>query len=275
MEVVCGDLPALGAEIAVSRAKGRAKGTVFVHAGAAGTGYFAEREELRRWIAAGFDVVEARWDSDWQVTPKNGILSAACRPATLIQHVYDTVHGSDQGRGYCAVGHSAGGGLIAYTLAHYGGGSILDYAAITSGPPFGRIDHGCAPHTWTGGKLDLCPELRDAPMELPANRIDPWDNTWTCGDTNPHPDDLARWKADSVVSPGAEYSYPDTQVDFYNCATRPNGTAGGAFFYASEVRSDKTMTCFTDCTMEELGDAGWRKVGERLIEQCVPRHGPR
>jgi len=271
IEVRCPDIPPRKAELAVTRSR-EARGTIFAHRGSDGRDFFHQPRTVQRYADSGFDVVQVRWEQDWQKTPRSGILRAACRPATVMQHVYETVHRSDKDRGYCALGHSAGGGAIAYALAHYGRASILDYAVIAAGPPFARIDYGCAPHTYDGPPRELCGALPQAPMELPPYLIDPWDNTWTCGEPSPHPDDLARWRADSIVSPGADFSYPRTFVDLYDCATDPNGTAAGAFFFASQLRSEHEVTCFTDCRVEDLGDDGWREVGDRLLERCEPRH---
>ena len=33
--------------------------------------------------------------------------------------------------------------MISEGLAHYGLGKYLAFAEITSGPPFGRVDHAC------------------------------------------------------------------------------------------------------------------------------------
>ena len=42
-----------------------------------------------------------------------------------------------------ATGNSAGAALIGYGLAHYGINSFLNFALLTSGPPFSRLDWAC------------------------------------------------------------------------------------------------------------------------------------
>ncbi len=77
-----------------------------------------------------------------------------------------------------------------------------------------------------------------------------------------------------VVSPGADYDYPRTLVSFWDCATMTNGTAGGAYFYSQAVTSTHTVQCFTACSGEALGAAGIMGIGEAMLSDCVPRHGP-
>jgi hypothetical protein len=183
------------------------------------------------------------------------------------------VHERSRDEAFCGIGFSGGSGALSYSLAHYGAGQELDFVALAAGPPFARLDYGCAPQTYEGPPRRLCDALPDAPLQLPASLVDPWSNTWTCGEERPHPDDLARWKADSVISPGADFSWPRTKVGFYDCTERANGTTGGAFFLSQRLTGDKDVTCFTDCSGEELGDAGWDRVTTDVIQACVPRHG--
>lgn len=271
--VKCPGLPDKDADLAVTRTRATKKGTIFTHLGTGGEEYFHRLLLLREFGAAGFDVVQLKWESDWEQTPRHGILTAACRPATLLQHVYDTVHERSRDQAMCAIGFSAGAGALAYSLAHYGHEDILDFAVLASGPPFARMDYGCAPQTYDGPPRRLCDTLPDAPIALPKHLIDPWSHTSTCQDDEPDPDDLARWRADSVISPNGDFAYPRTRVGFYACTGRPVGVTGGAFLLSREITSDKDVSCFTDCTGEELGDAGWEQVKQDMFRSCVPRHG--
>ena len=112
-------------------------------------------------------------------------------------------------------------------------------------------------------------------MPLPPAVIDGWDNTKTCGASAPSTDDILKWGSDSVVSPGADYAYPKTDVDFFDCTNMPNGTTGGAFFYASAIRSTHAVYCFDGpndgCSGEGLG-RGEGMLVDQLVAKCVARH---
>ena len=202
----------------------------------------------------------------------DGILAAGCRPATLFQWIHQNVHGADRELGFCASGYSGGSGALSYAMAHYGLESAFDYIDLTAGPPFGRMDYGCAPDTYSGPMRQLCPELADAPMELPADKINTWEHSTTCGSRSVDPVELQRWRDHSVVSPGGDFNYPQTTMAFWNCATRPAGTAGGAYFYSQEISSDKRVACFTSCSGEPIGGEGNSAQRASMMAECIPRH---
>ncbi len=270
LTVTCTGLADAQAIVAVRQPSGTAKGTVYVHGGGGGDQFYnTNADEI---VSAGFRTAQVRWSSDWETTAKDGIKAAACRPATVLKWVFDNVQNGDRKTGYCAMGHSGGSSVLAYSLAHYGGGSLLDYASLLAGPPFGRIDYGCAPSTYSGPATNLCAELPNAPYALPTDKMDAWENTSSCGAATPVPADVAKWAADSVVSPGATYDYPKTLVDFLDCAVNPNGTTGGAFFYSQKIGSSHSVSCPTDCSGEALGTIGTAKQLQLMIAGCVARH---
>ena len=112
-------------------------------------------------------------------------------------------------------------------------------------------------------------------MPLPAALLDAWENTKSCGASSPPVDDILKWARDSVVSPGAAYEYPKTAVDFFDCTNMPNGTTGGAFFYASAITSQHAVFCFDgpsdSCSGEALGKGNATLVNE-MVAKCLPRH---
>jgi hypothetical protein len=153
--------------------------------------------------------------------------------------------------------------------------AYLDYVSLTAGPPFGRIDLGCDPQSYTGPPLALCPELSNAPFtdgSAVNTKLDTWEHTTTCGAPSPSSEDQQRWAADSMVSATANYNYPQTGVAFRDCAINPNGTTGGAYFFSQAISSARTVECFTGCSGEDLGSAGWTAQGNDLIANCQPRH---
>lgn len=248
-----------------------AQGTIFAHNGGGGTDFYSH-PNLDTYVAAGFRIALVRWMSDWEQTKTAGILDGACRPATVMKWVFDNVHQGGTSAAFCGIGQSGGSGVLAYMLAHYGMDQILDYAALSAGPPFGRIDYGCAPETYSGSLPELCSGDGSVSLALPPDKLDPWENTTTCGTGMPSSSDLAKWAADSVVSPTASYAYPKTLVSFFDCMANPNGTTGGAYFYSQQITSQHDVTCYTACTGEELGSQGWSEYGAAVLDQCVPRH---
>jgi hypothetical protein len=106
---------------------------------------------------------------------------------------------------------------------------------------------------------------------LPTDKLNAWENTMACNN-NPSPADLAKWAADSVVSPSASYDYPKTIVDFIDCTVNPNGTTGGAYFYSSQITSTHSVFCATQCSGEAIGTDGAAQATSAMHTQCVPRH---
>src|ERR1022692_2685863 len=89
--------------------------------------------------------------SGWLTGPSlNGPRSLACRYATLVHAVWSILLESDATHPVCATGNSGGGAAVAYAITQYGMGNssgpgpLFTLAEPTSGPPYGRIDHGCA-----------------------------------------------------------------------------------------------------------------------------------
>jgi hypothetical protein len=87
----------------------------------------------------------------WLTGPSvDGPRSLACRYATLVHAVWVVLLQSDTAHPVCATGNSGGGAALAYIITQYGMGNtsgpgpLFTMAEPTSGPPYGRIDHGCA-----------------------------------------------------------------------------------------------------------------------------------
>lgn len=83
----------------------------------------------------------------------DGPRAMACRYATLVSAVWNSpiINGATK-KPICATGNSAGSSATAYALTQYGmsvgttSTPLLSFLEETSGPPMGRIDHGCS-HT--------------------------------------------------------------------------------------------------------------------------------
>jgi hypothetical protein len=92
-----------------------------------------------------------REPSGWLTGPAtDGPRALACRYATIVHAVWSVLLKSDTTHPVCATGNSAGGGLVAYAITQYGMGNtggpgpMFSMVEPTSGPPYGRVDRGCA-----------------------------------------------------------------------------------------------------------------------------------
>jgi hypothetical protein len=235
-------------ELAVSRPASPI-GTVTLHGGGAGTGYWGAQPDLiTPLLAAGFQIVQLKWVHDWQV-PGAGARHAACLPATAYQWIHDNLRGAG---GFCGAGTSGGGATLGYSLSAYGLESIFDYAMIVSGPAVSKMDVGCDLPDYTGPAPSLCPQIPQPLNPLPASAIDGIEQTTTCSCTTPDcvlAADKTRWAADSIVTDGASYTYPHTATSFWFCGnSNTNGsTGGGAFYYAAVAgvaSNDVSLHCY-------------------------------
>lgn len=126
---------------------------------------------LASYVNAGYQVIEVVWGEnpngqDWEYVNSGGgsntlsIMSAACRPASLLNWIRN---GSDKtkvgqglwaqtGGGMCVHADSAGAGAVGYSLAWYNGGAggaptwgggYIDKAVLENGPVFSDIQQGC------------------------------------------------------------------------------------------------------------------------------------
>lgn len=89
--------------------------------------------------------------SGWLTGPStDGPRALACRYATIVHAVWFLLLGSDTTHPVCATGNSGGSALVTYAITQYGMGNksgqgpLFTFVEPTSGPPYGRIDHGCA-----------------------------------------------------------------------------------------------------------------------------------
>lgn len=87
----------------------------------------------------------------WLTGPAaDGPRALACRYATLVHAVWSVLLKSDTAHPVCATGNSGGGAVVAYAITQYGMGNtsgpgpMFTMVETTSGPPYSRIDHGCA-----------------------------------------------------------------------------------------------------------------------------------
>ena len=239
--VTCPGLRDLRAQLRITEpsAGETRRGTIVLGSGGNGAGFYAAQPavaELTRELSQmGFLVVDRAWDGGW-VTQEGGLKPQACRYATLLTWIHDTLH---RGGKFVATGNSGGSAEIGYALTTYGRGEILDVAIPTSGPPLSRLDYVCASRPsaeWTELCSSLIPagaiECKPGCMLGPANAV--------CKQVSPQPT-AQQLLEDSVVHPGAVLDYPKTRVYFFFGATDCGEPIPAGLAYATKITSRKSI----------------------------------
>ena len=279
VSVSCPGLSDLTATLSEAFPKVTAKGTIILLSGGGGTG-FLNSGFANRYLIDGFRVVQLAWTTDWEDTSGAGLTSASCRGATVFRYVFDNVQKGDRTTGFCAQGSSGGGGAIAYSLAQYGLADYFDYVVIAAGPGVARLDYGCDKALYTGAPLNLCSQLTNAPFAFTnGGKVNNWENTTTCAAKNPLQSDIDRWAADSIVTTGANFSYPKTSMSWFMCVTPPvnNSTGEGKFLIDAVVpkNSPPDVNCYSGVCQ---GEAVWQdtnafnKTHSEMLSKCVANH---
>ena len=279
--VSCPGIPSIKATIGVATPTGTPKGTVILHAGGSGT-QFLDFGFPESYSAAGFNSVQIAWGSDWAAAAGVGVKTAACRPATLFQYIFTTVHQSSRSAGFCGQGSSGGGATLGYALADYGLNDYFDYVVIAAGPGLARMDYGCDGSLYTGPPLNVCSSLTNAPYiyaTRSAQQFNTWENTTSCESPNPLASDIARWNADSIVTEGANFSYPQTAMSWFTCTTPPvNESTGQGEFLIEQVVPKNTspdVNCYSGICQGEIVWNDPNAVSQTVSEMqtnCVPNH---
>lgn len=278
IKVSCPNVPALQATVAIANPVGTAAGTIVLLSGNTGAALY-NSGFATPYLSHGFRVVQVGWTSDWQDTGGVGLKSAGCRPATVFQWLFNGVHGGSRTTGFCAQGISGGGIQVAYSLAEYGLADYFDYVVMGSAPGFARIDYGCDAFLYTGGPLNLCSLLPNAPYAFPhGEQEDLYENTTSCSKSNPPQSDIDKWASDSIISTGADFSYPQTDLSLYFCTTPPlvNSTGEG-FFYIQQLmpKSAPDVNCYEGtCKLEAVwtDPDAFNLAETQMLSRCVPNH---
>ncbi len=287
------------------------KGTIFLHGGGGGTMNFTsggvEPSSYRHTLESnyesdGFQLVDIQWTphngvtGDWEFTTPPSTLDGACKPASVAAWIFTNpnIHDARRDIGFCGQGHSGGSAAMGYLMTFYGLKSYFDYVMLTAGPVFGRIDCGCDTGAAGCGMQQICPQLPLSLMQSHlAYSMDKWswidrnEGTSTCGQINDgtNPGDPT-WKADSVVAPGADLSYPKTGVSVWQCVNSSalnNAPAESSFFVntVSQLAPGQKPVVFcsaTGCTEEAIYQATINGVpattvmAQTMAAGCIPRH---
>jgi hypothetical protein len=255
------------------------KGTVVFLGGGGGT-VPSGNSFYSRYNTAGLVSIEVAWATDWELAGSPyaaNILSAACRPATLLNYFHSQMaHGS-----LCAQGMSAGSSQVAYSLSWYGLAEELTNAELISGPVLSNITDGC--------KL---PNRTPTVRVVPTNG-QPWSDpiayvteataltVWTGNQCLPATESsLAAeesWDDQSTVQPGASLSFPNTNLSAWVCNNGLNPSAGQSYLFFSQVVTPFALTAITNCAGAEGVTSGYTPQGvlaqtaieDDMVKQCV------
>jgi hypothetical protein len=264
------------------------QGVVVTHSGSGGTS-FMNGAVAQGVLDAGFGLAQIAWRTSWECPKQDGGICAtdttsedirpglkdsACRPATAIQWIHDTAQIADgglfwsDGEPFCGTGGSGGSGAFWFTLLHYGGWRVIDFAMLTASSPFGRVDVGCDPSQAEATIQPTCNNFATPPAVTVYDDFHPpgssslfntWFSTNSCDSlsTSPTADDLAMWGRNSVVSPGGNFDIP-TPVTTWDCIDLPSINVvpgGGTYVFNALHANDPGFDRFTyECVV--TGDGG-------------------
>ena len=276
--VTCPGLDDLQVVVAASEpTSGQAGATVLLHDNVGGTQFF-DYGFVAAYQAAGFRIVQAEWQSDWEQSSV-GIKHAACRYATMLAWVYANVHQADRTHGFCAQSWGGGSGGLFFSLADYGAGGMLDAVTVSAGPPFARIDLGCNP---ASPPRAACPELPQVPVAYSGSVlgiISTWEQAPSCGATGAPSTEVTRWADDSVLSSGAVLSFPDTSLAAWYCTSGFDATVGQGSMLFDQVTTDQSVHCVAgglgggQCDGQTPWPSALPDMVLDMTTRCVPRHG--
>lgn len=146
--MICPNIPDASVTLRIQQPASEAttRGTVVLTTGGDGTRFYRGAppgvgQMVDTLIAEGFTVVEIAWDAPgiWGGARARTL---ACRYATVTTWVRVNMHRQVAGSVFIAQGTSGGASQIAFGLAYYGLGEIIDLANLGGGPPFCPL---CAP----------------------------------------------------------------------------------------------------------------------------------
>lgn len=262
-------------------------GTVIFGTGGGGGGFYDQdataQAMLARLAGRGFRVVQRAWNGalDGWLTGPGGVGALSCRYGALLGWVHQHLHAAGTALPMCASGNSGGSAEVAYALARWGGGELLDLAVPSGGPPMGRIDHGCldgADPTWVAECRALVPAASFTCGQVScayngSQQI--IDNAYTpaqpCGQALAA--QRATFLADSVLAPGALLAYPRTRVHFVMGAQDCSEAVSLGLLWHRAISTDKQLTIVPATPHAVFStSAGAAAIEDAIVQGCVARH---
>ncbi len=289
----CPEVADQDAYVKVTLPVGTPRGTVVMVAGGGAVSLYEQftygATAISNLVNAGFTTAQVTWATPtFQPSPIAGWLSGpggvrrlACRFSTFAVWIKNntSIHSGGTSEAFCGTGNSGGSSLLSYGLAHGGLASTFDMVESTSGPTNARIDYGCVcnqPHanatvgSCSYNNVNLCYGTTTA-----VNLLDPAYGTALCssavalkGASTLGP----LFLADSVVAPGANYTYPKTDVHLIFGGLDPYQTVPLGLGYADQLTAagvPPTLACVADAPHDVPSVLdGATQVSNDLITFC-------
>lgn len=236
---------------------------------------------------AGYTVAQLTWGSPfvthaaqphqgWQeLTNGAGLRKAACRYATIAKWAKHHLQSATVPQPFCASGNSAGAAVIGYGLAHYRIASFLNFALLTSGPPFTRLDWAC--DSSQPSALAYCSNVHTGMVVGVPNAIadiDPaYQPTYSAACSSA---EQTRSKAldgifypDSITSADGVMNYGSTLVEFLYGGKDGSSALRQGEYYRQHITSPTFAACVPDAG-HSLGDTldAAEQVASDLIAHC-------
>ncbi len=235
--------------------------------------------ELNTYEKSGFGVAQFAFSSDWEGGAAD-ILTAACRPATMLNYFYTPASNTP----YCAEGVSAGSSIMGYALAWYGLDSEFDNVEMSVGPVFSNLVQGCA--VPKAPPVTVVPTngaaFNDSPLYVGGeiNSLTSWTGQQCLPSSGSSEAENASWAAQSLVQPSATFTYPNTSLAGWVCDNGLNPSAAQAYLFFSQVTSPWTLTRLSGCTGAEGIQTGITPQGATaasaiqgdMLAHCIKHH---
>jgi hypothetical protein len=280
--ITCPNISTFTGYVKVNHPSGASVGTVLFSTNGNGTALYDSEFQfgstlLNSVLGAGFTVAQISWGHPFAVQPygwqtgPGGIRAVACRYATMAQWIYTNIHQVNTAAPFCATGNSAGAEEIGLGLSHYGLGSIFNMVEPTSGPPFARQDWGCdclEPKTVNpcGVSQGYCVELGNA-----QGFIDPAYSAPICSEevANHSTTYDGIFLQDSILSPDATLSYPNTFVKFLYGHMDTSSASNQGALWKGAITSSTASACVADAP-HDIADVsdGAQQIANDIMTFC-------
>jgi hypothetical protein len=302
----CDNVASQSVRFGIVQPSGNPTGTIVLHGGGGGTSTF-DNGFVNAYKNQGKRVVQIKWPSDWEVADPSGTFSpnikyAGCKPATLVEKIFNFAHPEGVDKPFCFQGHSGGSGVGGYLMAWYDMGSRFDAVILSAGPVFGNISAGCVKPN--APNVVICPNGQYGCTQT-ANT--PYSGTptyggctlasgsggmgkWTgydcnCANSN-SPAATAAWADMSVASSGADYTYLNTALSQWVCdltAASDNNSGQQGQFFAEKMQATNVPNYLfapvANCAGSESvwtgtfgGTSGLNAMVNWMNTNCVTRH---
>lgn len=239
---------------------------------------------VQNLVNAGFLTVQISFahpfttsESGWQTNVNGaGVRAASCRYAAVTQWIKSNLASAVP---LCATGSSAGAAQIGEGLAHYSLADVLDFAELTSGPPFTRVDYACIPSLQPNPQVEYCSNADDGQavnVTDATNFIDPaYPGAW-CSESVQTNDTSheQQFYNDSVTFTDAVLSYPSTPVWFLYGGKDGSPAINQGELYRTSITSSTSRNCVPDAphNVPDVSD-GAAQIATDLIGQCKASAG--